>query len=221
MPQASQTVAVIDYGSSNLRSVEKAIEHVASGRHRVIVTSNAAEVEKADRVVFPGQGAIGDCMRNLIAQGLDEVIRAAIVSKPFFGICLGLQSLMDWSDEDGGVKGLGIVPGNVVHFPDDPRDPDTGERLKIPHMGWNQVNPTHDHPMWRGITPGSRFYFVHSYYVVPDQDRVIAATTDYCLPFTSAIARDNVFAVQFHPEKSQHDGLQLLANFLDWDGAGS
>lgn len=219
MPRAKQTVAVIDYGSSNLRSVQKAIEHVADDQTQVIVSADAMVIGEADRVVFPGQGAIGDCMRNLSELGLDEVIRTAIISKPFFGICLGLQSLMDWSDEDGGVKGLGIVSGKVVHFPADPRDPITGERLKIPHMGWNQVNPTHGHPMWRGIAPGSRFYFVHSYYVVPDDESVIAATTDYCLKFTSAIAKDNVIAVQFHPEKSQHDGLQLLANFLQWDGS--
>ena len=218
MPGSEQTVAVIDYGSSNLRSVSKAVEHVAEGSQRVIVTNNAEEIANADRVIFPGQGAIGDCMKNLIEQGLDEVIKTAMASKPFFGICLGLQSLMDWSDEDGGINGLGIMPGKVVHFPEDPKDPETGDRLKIPHMGWNQVNPTQDHFMWQGIESGSRFYFVHSYYVEPDQKDVIAATTDYCLKFTSAIARDNVFAVQFHPEKSQHDGLKLLVNFLEWDG---
>ncbi len=221
MSASRQTVAVIDYGGSNLRSVSKAIEHVAelsNDKHRVVVTNNADEVAKADRVVFPGQGAIGDCMRNLQDQDLDDVIRKAINEKPFFGICLGLQSLMKTSDEDGGVKGLDIFPGKVVHFPEDPKDPISGERLKIPHMGWNQVNPVADHPMWNGIQPGSRFYFVHSYYVEPDQKQVIAATTDYCLEFTSAITLNNVFAVQFHPEKSQHDGLKLLANFLAWDG---
>ncbi len=219
MASAIQIVAVIDYGSSNLRSVAKAIEHVASDRQKVIVTRDTNIITNADRVVFPGQGAMGDCMRNLIEQGLDAVIREAMATKPFFGICLGLQSLMDWSDEDGGVEGLGIIPGKVVHFPEDPRDAKTGERLKIPHMGWNQVKPVHDHPLWHGIEPGSRFYFVHSYYVIPKQKDVIAATTEYAIEFTSAVARGNVFAVQFHPEKSQHDGLQLLANFLVWDGS--
>lgn len=211
-----QRVAVIDYGSSNLRSVEKAIEHVADDQTKVIVTADASVINEADRVVFPGQGAIGDCMRNLEEKGLDQVIKSAMQDKPFFGICLGLQSLMAWSDEDGGVEGLGLIPGKVVRFAKAPSDPITGERLKIPHMGWNQVNPTHDHPMWQNIAPGSRFYFVHSYYVQPDTEDVVAATTDYALRFASAIAKDHVFACQFHPEKSQHDGLQLLKNFLHW-----
>lgn len=219
MSSSKQTVAVIDYGSSNLRSVAKAIEHVAEDKQRVLVTSDAAEIANADRVVFPGQGAIGDCMQNLAEKGLDQVIKTAMADKPFFGICLGLQSLMDKSDEDGGVDGLGIISGRVVHFPAASVDQQTGDRLKIPHMGWNEVNPNGYHPMWNDINPGSRFYFVHSYYVMPAQDDVIAATTNYCLNFTSAIAKDNVFAVQFHPEKSQHDGLQLLANFLEWDGS--
>lgn len=219
MSSSKQTVAVIDYGSSNLRSVTKAIEHVAEDKQRVLVTCDADEIASADRVVFPGQGAIGDCMQNLTEKGLDRVIKTAITNKPFFGICLGLQSLMDQSDEDGGVDGLGSIPGRVVHFPHNPIDQQTGERLKIPHMGWNEVNPNGHHPMWNGINPGSRFYFVHSYYVIPTQDEVIAGTTNYCLNFTSAIAKNNVFAVQFHPEKSQHDGLQLLANFLEWDGS--
>lgn len=218
MSGSKQTVAVIDYGSSNLRSVAKAIEHVAEDKQRVLVTSDADEIASADRVVFPGQGAIGDCMQNLSEKGLDKVIKTAIAEKPFLGICLGLQSLMDKSDEDGGIEGLGIVSGRVVHFPESPIDQLTGERLKIPHMGWNEVTPNGHHPMWDKIDSGSRFYFVHSYYVMPAQDDVIASTTNYCLNFTSAIAKNNVFAVQFHPEKSQHDGLQLLSNFLEWDG---
>lgn len=218
MTAVKQTVAVIDYGSSNLRSVAKAIEHVAGDQHQVLVTNKADEVTNADRVVFPGQGAIGDCMQNLVEQGLDKVVQDAINNKPFFGICLGLQSLMQISEEDGGVEGLGIIAGKVVHFVENLTDPANGEQLKIPHMGWNQVNFAKQHPLWEGIEDGSRFYFVHSYYVEPDQQEVIAATTDYGVKFTSVIARDNVFATQFHPEKSQHDGLQLLTNFLSWDG---
>lgn len=214
-----QRVAVIDYGSSNLRSVAKAIEHVADDQTQVIVTGDASQIEEADRVVFPGQGAIGDCMSHLKERQLESVIKSAMQEKPFFGICLGLQSLMRWSEEDGGEAGLDIVPGKVVRFPQDPVDARTGERLKIPHMGWNQVNPTEpDHPLWHNIAPGSRFYFVHSYYVQPEDESVVAAYTDYAVRFTSAISTGHVFASQFHPEKSQHDGLQLLKNFLSWQG---
>lgn len=213
-----QTVAVIDYGMSNLRSVAKAIEHVAGGAHRVLVSSDPQAVRRADRVVFPGQGAIGNCMVNLAEYGLIEVLGEVLRNKPFLGICLGLQSLMQESEEDGGTRCLGLLAGRVVRFADGLTEPATGERLKIPHMGWNEVDPVKPHPMWAGIERGTRFYFVHSYYVAPADRGVIAATTTYGAEFTSAVARDNLFATQFHPEKSQKAGLRLLANFLDWSG---
>jgi glutamine amidotransferase len=213
-----ETVAVIDYGVSNLRSVAKALEHVAGGRHRIEVTGDLGAISRAARVVFPGQGAIGQCMASLADRGLVETLRAALVAKPFLGICLGLQSLMDRSDEDGGTACLGLIPGRAVRFPGDLVDPASGARLKIPHMGWNRVQPAGPHPLWAGIEPGTRFYFVHSYHVVPDRSADIAATTDHGVRFVSAVMHGNLFAIQFHPEKSQAAGLRLLANFLDWNG---
>jgi glutamine amidotransferase len=211
-----QTVVVVDYGMSNLRSVAKALEFVSADQARIQVSGAGDVIEAADRIVFPGQGAIGNCMRHLIDQRLDAVLRRALETKPFLGICLGLQTLMQHSQEDGGTDGLGVYPGEVVRFSATLSDPSSGERLKIPHMGWNHVLPARDHPLWTGIEPGSRFYFVHSYYVVPQDGSLIAGTTDYGIRFTSAIAKNNVFAVQFHPEKSQKAGLRLLANFLQW-----
>lgn len=211
-----QTVVVVDYGMSNLRSVAKALEFVADRDTRIVVSGAAADIEKADRVVFPGQGAIGDCMRHLQSMDLVRVLRETVRRKPFLGICLGLQSLLQHSQEDGGTEGLGIYAGDVVHFPTPLIDPQSGERLKIPHMGWNQVAQTQAHPLWRGIESGARFYFVHSYFVEPVDRGLIAGTTEYGLPFTSALAHGNIFAVQFHPEKSQNPGLALLKNFLDW-----
>ena len=208
-------VVVLDYGSSNLRSVAKALETVAEGRHAIMVSNDAHLILSADKVVFPGQGAIGQCMKHLKDQKLDEVIRECILNKPFLGICLGLQSLMDYSEEDGGVDGLGILPGKVIRFADNVKD-DEGNTYKIPSMGWNQVYQVKPHPLWQGIEDGSRFYFVHSYYVKPELESDIAGSTDYICRYTSAAARDNLFATQFHPEKSQHDGLALLKNFLNW-----
>ena len=210
-----QTVAVVDYGSSNLRSVAKALEVVADGQSVIVVSSDPEQIRNADRVVFPGQGAIGDCMANMQALGLDQAVLEAIKDKPFLGICLGLQSLLEGSDEDGGVTGMGLIPGRVVRFR--PELSSSGTRLKIPHMGWNQVQPTRDHQLFNGISPGSRFYFVHSYYVQPTNHDVVAATTDYGVTFASALAQDNLFATQFHPEKSARDGLTLLRNFLNWE----
>lgn len=201
-------IVVLDYGSSNLRSVAKALEAVADNDHTIIVSNDSATILGADKVVFPGQGAMGQCMANLKEQQLDEVIRECILNKPFLGICLGLESLMDHSDEDGGVNGLGILPGNVVRF--------EGNAYKIPSMGWNQVYQSKPHPLWQGIEDGSRFYFVHSYYVKPELESDIAGSTDYICRYTSAAARDNLFATQFHPEKSQHAGLALLKNFINW-----
>lgn len=210
------TVAVIDYGSSNLRSVGKALAHVAGGKHEIRICDEPEQILAADRVVIPGQGAIEQCMAGIQSKGLDQVLRECLRNKPFLGICMGLQTLMDESEEDGGVRGLGIVAGRVLKFRDDILD-ENGYCFKIPHMGWNRVCQTKHHPLWEGIASGERFYFVHSYYVQPDNASDTGATTDYTVNFTSAIARDNLFAVQFHPEKSQRAGLRLLENFLNWD----
>ncbi len=210
-----QTLAVIDYGSSNLRSVSKALEYVADAGTRILVSDNAQEILAADKIVFPGQGAMGQCMQALVEKDLQGLIAESIAHKPFLGICLGLQSLMDFSDENGGTDGLGIVGGKVRRFQENLKD-EAGNTLKVPHMGWNRVQQQHEHPLWSGIDNGERFYFVHSYYVEPANRQDCAALTDYGLDFCSAIARDNFFATQFHPEKSQHAGLRLLSNFLDW-----
>jgi glutamine amidotransferase len=204
-------VAVVDYGMGNLRSVSKAIEHVASG-DRVVVTSDPAVVATADRVVVPGQGAMPDCMAQLAACGLRQAVIDAAASKPFLGICIGLQMLFEHSEE-GDIAGLGILPGQVRRFP----AAETVERgLKVPHMGWNEVVQAEPHPLWQDIADGARFYFVHSYYVEPAEPSLIAGSTSYGIPFTSAVARDNIFAVQFHPEKSAQAGLRLLGNFMRW-----
>jgi glutamine amidotransferase len=207
-------VAIIDYGMGNLRSVAKAIEHVAPDA-QVVVTSDPHVVAAAGRVVFPGQGAMPDCMRELDARGLRRAVLDAAASKPFLGICIGQQMLFDHSAE-GNVPCLGILPGNVVRFSPDVMIAPDGGRLKVPHMGWNEVVHQHPHPLWADIPQGDRFYFVHSYFVVPDDSSLIAAESQYGLRFTSAVARDNIFAVQFHPEKSAQAGLQMLANFMRW-----
>jgi imidazole glycerol-phosphate synthase subunit HisH len=212
-------VAVIDYGMGNLRSVSKALEHV-SGGVGVRVTYDPDLIRRADRVVFPGVGALRDCMAEVTRLGLDEVVRECAATKPFLGICLGMQALLDYSEENGGTSGLGILPGRVVGFPAPLVDPVTHQRLKVPHMGWNQVHQTRPHCLWEGIGQDSRFYFVHSYYAVPSDEELVAATVRYGREVAVALARDNIFAVQFHPEKSQHAGLTLLANFMDWDGQG-
>ena len=208
------TVAILDYGMGNLRSVAKAIEHVAPG-HEVFVTSDPARVAAAERVVFPGQGAMPECMRELDVRGLRPAVMQAAASKPFLGICIGQQMLFDHSAE-GDVPGLGILRGEVVRFPDAAMQGADGLRLKVPHMGWNEVWQRQPHPMWDGIPDGERFYFVHSYFVAPADDDIVAAQTDYGLRFTSAVARANIFAAQFHPEKSAAAGLRLLANFIRW-----
>lgn len=208
-------IVVLDYGTSNLRSVAKALEYVAGRDQQIEISDKAEHILAADRVVFPGQGAIGQCMLSLKEKTLDEVIAECIRTRPFLGICLGLQSLMDWSEEDGGTDGLSIIRGRVLRFPDGAKDRN-GQICKIPHMGWNQVRQHNKHPLWDGIEDNSRFYFVHSYYVQAEIDADIAAVTDYAVTFTSAVARDNIFATQFHPEKSQQAGLSLLKNFLDW-----
>ena len=208
------TVVVVDYGMGNLRSVAKAIEHVAP-QANVRVSSDAAEIAGADRVVVPGQGAMPDCMRELSARGLRQAVVRAAAEKPFLGICVGLQMLFGHADE-GDVMGLEILPGRVPRFPQAAMVAPDGTRLKVPHMGWNQVQQAEAHPLWDGIDDGARFYFVHSYYVEPESPEVIAGSTHYGIPFTSAVARANIFAVQFHPEKSAQAGLRLLGNFMRW-----
>jgi glutamine amidotransferase len=207
------SIAVIDYGMGNLRSVSKALEHVAGGK-QVIVTADPAQVAAAERVVFPGQGAMPDCMRELDARGLRPAVLAAARDKPFLGICIGLQMLFERSEE-GNVSGLGVFQGDVRHFPDGKMLAADGQRLKVPHMGWNNVRQK-PHALWSDIADGSRFYFVHSYCVQPVDPALESGATEYGIPFTCAVARDNIFAVQFHPEKSARDGLQLLQNFVEW-----
>ena len=207
-------IAVIDYGMGNLRSVSKAIEHVAPGLE-VAVTSDPATVAGAARVVFPGQDAMPDCMREMDARGLREAVLDAAGNKPFLGICIGLQMLFERSEE-GAVAGLGVLPGRVRRFPTEAMVDASGARIKVPHMGWNRVRQMAAHPLWRGIPDQSRFYFVHSYYVETAAPGLVAGTSEYPYQFTCAIARDNIFAVQFHPEKSATAGLQLLANFAQW-----
>jgi len=210
-------IAVIDYGMGNLRSVSKALEHVVEPGDRVVVTDDHEQIQAADRVVFPGQGAARDCMKALSQHHVREAVLEAARNKPFLGICMGLQVLMEHSEENGGTRLLGLLEGRVRRFPGDVSDY-YGRRLKVPHMGWNQVWQTEPHPLWAGIAENSRFYFVHSYYVDPGDDELIAGTTEYGPRFTSAIARDNLFAVQFHPEKSARAGLTLLRNFVRWNG---
>ncbi len=208
-------VAVVDYGMGNLRSVWQALVHVADGRE-VVVTADPAVVASAGRVVFPGQGAMPDCMRELDARGLRAAVLEAARNKPFLGICIGLQMLFEHSEE-GDVAGLGIFAGQVRRFPADRMVDAGGNKLKVPHMGWNEVTQTREHPLWQGIADGARFYFVHSYTVDPVDRACVAGTTQYGVPFTSAVARDNIFAVQCHPEKSARAGLALLANFIGWN----
>lgn len=205
-------VAVVDYGMGNLRSVEQALHKVAPTAV-VAVTDDPDVVVKAERVVFPGQGAMPDCMRELDARGLRDAVLSAARSKPFLGICIGLQMLFEHSAE-GNLAGLAILPGEVMRFPSNMRDAQ-GAKLKVPHMGWNQVHHG-QHPLWNGIAQDARFYFVHSYYVQPHDVALVQATSDYPQPFVCAVAKDNLFAVQFHPEKSHVAGLKLLQNFVQW-----
>jgi glutamine amidotransferase len=209
-------IAVVDYGMGNLRSVAKALVHVAPERE-VVVTADPAVIRRAERVVLPGQSAMPDSMRCLDATGLREVVLEVMRDRPFLGVCLGLQMLFDTSEE-GPTPCLGVVRGKVVRFQDAALALPDGQRLKVPHMGWSPVQPARAHPVWAGIAAGERFYFAHSYHPMPAEGAVTLATADYPLPFTCAIARANIVAVQFHPEKSHHAGLRLLANFVAWNG---
>ncbi len=204
----AQRISIVDYGMGNLRSVQKALQHVAPDA-RVEITAVPDAIRAADRVVFPGQGAMPDCMRALNESGLGEAVARAAGDKPFLGLCIGQQMLFERSAE-GDTPGLGLLPGRVRGF-------DRKAGLKIPHMGWNEVWQLFPHPLWKGVADGSRFYFVHSYFCEPSQEALTAATTSYPDAFTSAIARDNIFATQFHPEKSSAAGLTLLSNFATWD----
>ena len=206
-------IAVVDYGMGNLRSVSKAVEHVANGKS-VVITSDPKVIQNAERVVFPGQGAMPDCMRELDARNLREAIIDAAKNKPFLGICIGMQLLFEHSEE-GDTAGLGLFKGNVKRFAEKLVD-EHGEKLKVPHMGWNQVFQTASHPLWAGIADATRFYHVHSYYAAPSDNSVSAGETEYPNRFTSAVARNNIFATQFHVEKSAAAGLQLLNNFVNW-----
>jgi glutamine amidotransferase len=206
-------IAVVDYGMGNLRSVHNALRKVAP-EAAIVVTGDPKEVSGAKRVVFPGQGAMPDCMREMEARGLRDALLEAARNKPFLGICIGLQMLFEHSAE-GNVAGLGVFPGQVVRFAHDLRDAQ-GNKLKVPHMGWNQVMHG-EHALWQGIAQDARFYYVHSYHVQPKDDALVQGTSNYPQPFTCAVAKANIFAVQFHPEKSAHAGLRLLRNFVDWE----
>jgi imidazole glycerol-phosphate synthase subunit HisH len=208
VPRAPQKISIVDYGMGNLRSVQKALQHVAP-EARVEITSDPQRVRDSDRVVFPGQGAMPDCMRSLRDSGLGDAVGEAARGKPFLGLCIGQQMLFEHSAE-GDTPGLALVAGRVKGFARRPG-------LKIPHMGWNEVRQVAPHALWRGIDDGARFYFVHSFYCEPAERAVAAGETDYPDAFTSAIARDNIFATQFHPEKSSAAGLALLRNFAHWD----
>jgi len=213
-------IAVVDYGMGNLRSVAKALEHVAP-KESVRISSNPREVAAADRVVFPGQGAMPDCMQYLRDSGLEAVVRDAAARKPLLAVCVGEQMLFGWSEESrqAGARtpGLGLFEGGVVRFREDTLRQSDGSLLKVPHMGWNRVRQTMAHPLWNGVADESWFYFVHSYYVEPSDQRLTAGTSDYGKAFTCVVAADNIFATQFHPEKSAAAGLRIYENFTRWN----
>jgi len=210
-------VAVIDYGMGNLHSVAKALEYVAPNA-TVTVTSDPLLIRAADRVVFPGVGAIRDCMAEIRRLGVDVLVREAVQEKPVLAICVGMQALMTRSEENNGVDCINLLAGDVKFFGSDLHD-GNGERLKVPHMGWNEVTQAAAHPLWADIPQNSRFYFVHSYYVVAQQRSLVAASCNYGVTFDAALMDKNLFAVQFHPEKSHIAGLQLLKNFMNWNGS--
>jgi len=212
-----QRVAVIDYGMGNLHSVAKALEHVSDAQHDVIVTADPKIINSADRVVFPGVGAIRDCMAEIRRLQIDTLVKQAIQEKPVLAICVGMQALLTRSEENNGVDCIDIFPGDVNFFSNNLQD-NEGHALKVPHMGWNNVSQTIEHPLWNDIPQDTYFYFVHSF-CVPDQHPNQAARCHYGKPFSAALSTDNLFATQFHPEKSHRDGLQLYKNFLNWNGS--
>lgn len=208
-------IVVVDYGMGNLRSVAQALRHVAPEAD-VRISSELSDIRAADRLVLPGQGAIPDCMRSLRESGLQEAVLEAARCKPLFGVCVGEQMLFDWSEE-GNTEGLGLLPGKVVRFQLESRVQEDGSRFKVPQMGWNRVQQKLSHPLWKGIADNCYFYFVHSYYAVPADPQHTAGETDYGGLFACAVAKDNIFATQFHPEKSAASGLQLYKNFVHWN----
>jgi imidazole glycerol-phosphate synthase subunit HisH len=208
-------IVVVDYGMGNLRSVAQALRHVAPEAD-VRISGELADIKSADRLVLPGQGAMPDCMRCLRESGLQEAVIASSRSKPLFGVCVGEQLLFDRSEE-GDTPGIGLLPGKVVRFRLDGRLQEDGSRFKVPQMGWNRVRQTLSHPLWNGVADNSYFYFVHSYYAVPADPQHMAGETIYGEPFACAVAKDNIFATQFHPEKSAAAGLQLYKNFVHWN----
>lgn len=210
-------IAVVDYGMGNLRSVTKALQHVAADSAEVVLTSSPDIVRNADKVVFPGQGAMRDCMCELAASGLREAVLEAAQQKPFFGICVGAQLLLDRSEE-GDTPALGFYAGQVKRFPAHLMVDPAGNRLKVPHMGWNEVRQCCEHPLFHGVENEARFYFVHSYYMEPVETRLTLGEADYPFSFSAVIGKGNVFATQFHPEKSADSGLKLLENFVSWNG---
>jgi imidazole glycerol-phosphate synthase subunit HisH len=212
----TRKVAVVDYGMGNLRSVAQAVKHAAQGQGiDVIVTADPQAVRQAERVVLPGQGAMRDCMRELADSGVKQAVLEAAANKPLFGVCVGMQMLLDHSEEQD-TPGLGLVPGRVQRFRLEGQTQPDGSRYKVPQMGWNRVRQARPHPLWAGVPDGAWFYFVHSFHAQPSNPVHSAGCTDYGIDFTSAIARDNIFATQFHPEKSAADGLMLYRNFLSW-----
>jgi glutamine amidotransferase len=212
----TRTVAVVDYGMGNLRSVSQAVAHVARDADvKVIVTANPEEVLLAERVVLPGQGGMRHCMRELLDSGLQQAVLEALRTKPVLGVCVGMQMLLDHSEEQD-TPGLGVIGGRVRRFRVEGRLQPDGSRFKVPQMGWNRVRQARPHPLWGGVDDGAWFYFVHSYHAAPANPDHSVGETDYGLVFTSALARDNIFATQFHPEKSAADGLRLYRNFLQW-----
>jgi imidazole glycerol-phosphate synthase subunit HisH len=208
-------IVVVDYGMGNLRSVAQALRHAAPEAD-VQISGEVADLRSADRVVLPGQGAMRDCMRSLHDSGLQDELMRVSASKPLLGVCVGEQMLFDWSEE-GDTPGLGLLPGKVVRFNLDGRVQDDGSRFKVPQMGWNRVQQSQSHPLWNGIADNSYFYFVHSYYAIPADAAHIFGETPYGEMFCCAVGRDNIFATQFHPEKSASAGLQLYKNFVHWN----
>ena len=217
----NQTVAVVDYGMGNLRSVAQAVIHATTDTHvNAVITSSPQQVRAAHRVVLPGQGAMADCMRELRESGLLESVLEAAATKPLFGVCVGMQMLLDHSAEGhtaAGTSGLGLIGGEVIRFDLAGQTAPDGSRYKVPQMGWNRVHQARPHPVWGGVPDGEWFYFVHSFYARPLDPRHSVGATEYGARFTSAVARDNIFATQFHPEKSADQGLALYRNFLHWN----
>jgi glutamine amidotransferase len=212
-----EKVVIVDYGMGNLHSVQSALMQVGTDKINLSISQDINEIQNADRIVFPGQGAAADCMQALNDLGLADAVRAAAKEKPFLGICMGMQVLLNHSEENDGVACLNMYPGTVKSFKKI-FSAKLSSNLKVPHMGWNNIHASLDHPVWSGIKQDSYFYFVHSYFVEPEDKNLIAGTTDYGIEFASVIADGKVFAMQCHPEKSGDNGLSLLANFIAWNG---